>query len=704
MQATRDRAPAWLDELRSTDEWRLAHTALDEDGRPVVPEFDWARGGSPSFARFIASLAERFGPRVAIVDYSGARFSAQAEPSIAPTRVTYADLASLVQRRAASLHARGIGPWDHLALCLPNCLEVLALQYAAWSLGAIVSPINPDQKDRIDDILHSADQRLVVVERDCAAFASAHRLDPARVLALPAGERVDGFWADPRPHPNGHARAPASPRFEDPVVVLYTSGTTGQPKGAMLSPYGLLTGALAIQEGFALAADDRFMMVNPLYHINSIAFALAVLGVGGQIVIPPFGQHWATAAAAKITTSSMVQRHLTPLLNPASPSDRRNLQHVEHLLAGGTLKWIAVGSGPLAPDVQAKLLDMGMLILFRWGMSENHLGSTNMRPGYPLDYYRSRLGSTGPTNRFLNLFVLDDEGRLRRQGRGRLVQRGNVLVAYSTPEASAGAFLGGYHDTGDLAEITAEGHVYIVGRTKETIIRSGENVYPQDVDNYLMRHPRVVFAHAVGYPDPDHSEEVGAFVVVDDESVSEHEILDYAAGLGIQKRPKKLVLLRPEEEADLLRYTGPGKPQRLVNQLTFWRMHYLDESGALLVKDGRLPVGSWVAAMPDSGGVGLLVCVPDDVPDLVDWPTPLDDYLVRASRLGENELRRVLGQRKLSVADLHPSRVRLVRLSPSDLAEARTMSRVALAAKHWIALEPALVGRGGSSATVDGSR
>ncbi len=273
---------------------------------------------------------------------------------------------------------------------------------------------------------------------------------------------------------------------------------------------------------------------------------------------------------------------------------------------------------------------------------------------------------------------------MRRTGRGQLLQRGNVLVAYSTPEANVGAFAGGYHDTGDLAEIDEEGHVYIVGRTKETIIRSGENVYPQDVDNYLMRHPGVVFAQTVGYPDPDHSEEVGAFVVVRDGAVAERELLDYAAGLGIQKRPKKLVLLRPEDERRLLRYTGPGKPQRLANQLVFWQMHLLDEAVALLVREGELPAGTRGVAVPDGSRVGLLLCVPEGEPATPDGLLErLEEYLVRGSRLSRDELERQLGGRGLAVAGLRPSRVLAVRLGGEALAEAHALSRASLAARHW---------------------
>jgi hypothetical protein len=101
--------------------------------------------------------------------------------------------------------------------------------------------------------------------------------------------------------------------------------------------------------------------------------------------------------------------------------------------------------------------------------------------------------------------------------------------------------------------------------------------------------------------------------VVDQGEVTERELLEHGAGLGNQKRPKKLVLLRPEDEARLLRYTGPGKPQRLVNQLTFWRMHFLDEYGAALARSGTLGVGARAVAMPDGGKVGLLLLVPEVV-------------------------------------------------------------------------------------------
>ncbi|HUE76152.1 MAG TPA: class I adenylate-forming enzyme family protein, partial [Chloroflexota bacterium] len=470
------RAPDWLNTLRQTAEWRDAHIARDDSGQVVTPDFLWAEAKEPSFARFVTWLGKQYGDRVAIADYSAARIGPRA-PAPGPVTVTYRQLSQMVLARAAWLRDRGVGPWDHVAVCLPNCLEVLALQYAAACVGAIVSPINLDQRDRVGTILHSADHRLVFVGSRPEEFAATHALDRNRVVDVRDSRFHDEVAASTPVDQFGVIVSP-----DDPVLVLYTSGTTGSPKGAMLAPRGLFTGALALQEGFQLTGRDRFLLVNPLYHINSIAFCLALLGVGARIAMPPFAGHWTVAVAERITATSMVQRHLTPLLNPSGPADRHNADLFAELQRGGSLRWIAVGSGPLAPEVQSQFLDRGVLILFRWGMSENHLGATNMRPGHDWQYYRDRIGSTGPTNRYLNVFVIDDQGSRLVSGRGRLVQRGCVLVAYSTPDANEGVFAGGVHDTGDIAEITPEGHVYIVGRTKETILRSGENIYPQDVD------------------------------------------------------------------------------------------------------------------------------------------------------------------------------------------------------------------------------
>ena len=682
-------APAWLTQLRASADWRHAHTALDDGGIPVPVAYPWAPPGIQlSFDAYLDSLRTRFGDRTAITDYSQVRFSSAGEPDRPPSVITYGELLAIVARHRQHLLARGTGPWDHVLICLPNRLETLTIQYAAWSLGAVVSPINADQKDRIADILHSTDdlvesgttvRRVVFVDVDPSAFAAGYGLDPESVI------HVDTLATQPGPG------TPAeTPSFDDPVLILHTSGTTGRPKGAMLSPAGLLTAAIALDEGFELTANDRFLMVNPLFHINSIAFALGVFSVGARVVIPPFGMHWQTAAAEQITFTSMVQRHLTPIVSPTSAADRRNLRSVDRLLSLGTLKWIAVGSGPLAPEIQARLLDMGILVLFRWGMSENYLGSTNMRPGYPAEYYRARLGSTGPSNRYLNLAVRDAEGAVRPRGRGRLLQRGNILIAYSTPEASADAFATGWHDTGDIAEITAEDHVYIVGRTKETIIRSGENIYPQDVDNHLLTHPKVVIAQTVGFPEPDHSEDVGAFVVVDDDVLAERELAEHASALGHQKRPKKLVVIAPEHERQLLKYSGPGKPQRLLNQLTFWRMHFLDEAARLLAHDGALKPGAIATSVPHGEGVALLILSPRDcaeIPVHDDLPD-LSEYLIRGSRLSRAELERVLGMRGLCLRDLHPDMVWHHGLSLDELAAARRLNRAGLARAYArVALE-----------------
>ena len=685
-------APAWLTALRATDEWRQAHTARDEHGRVVVPVFPWAEtasntAGPParSFLRFVQWLGERYGPRVALADYSRVKFAGYgAAPDTPPSLTTYSELAALIQRRAAWLRTQGVGPWQRLALCLPNSREVLALQYAAWAIGALVTPINMAQRGRARALLQGAAYHRIFVDREPAAFAAELGVDAASVVDV-YSER---FRAEVAAQP-ASMTPEQPPAFDDPVLILSTSGTTGRPKGAMLSAAGLLTGSLALQEGFVLAAADRFLLVNPLYHINSIAFSLALLGVGARIVVPPFGFHWDVAVRDRITTSSMVQRHLTPVLNPVSPGDQRNAALFQRLREGGTLKWIAVGSGPLAPEVQERLLDLGVLVLFRWGMSENYLGSTNMRPGYPLDYYRARLSSTGPTNRYLDLHVLDEAGLPRRTGRGRLVQRGNILIAYDRPEDNAGAFAGGYHDTGDIAEITAEGHVYIVGRSKETIIRSGENIHPQEVDNYLMKHPAVIFAQTVGFPDPDHSEEVGAFAVVSPDAVlPERALQDYVAALGSQQRPKQLVLLSPRGEQGFFRYTGPGKAQRRHHQRLFWQMYCLDRAVPLLVVDGLLPEGARGYAVPDGPEVGLLLLLPGDGAAVSgELRERLGSYLARAGRLPGSEHRRWLAAHDCSLDSLLPSQMYSVPLAATAAREIAALNRAQLYERFWPELD-----------------
>ncbi len=658
-------APTWLTELRLTTDWQAAHTAVDAHGVPVRAVFPWAGNRPPSFLAYVRWLGATYGSRIAVADYSHHRFSGQrpVAPVIA-SMTTYTDLVQGIARRANWLRLRGIGPWDHIAICLPNSVEVLAMQYAAWCLGAIVSPINMDQKDRVGAILASAEHRVVLVDSAPHDVASAYGIAPETVTNVRSDSFQQELARSPVELPSGQ-----EPTFDDPVVTLYTSGTTGTPKAAMLSPQGLLTGALALQEGFLLAGDDRFLMVNPLYHINSIAFSLALLGVGARLSIPPFGFHWDIAVIEQITITSMVQRHLTPVLRPASGGDRRQAALFDRLHQGGSLRWIAVGSGPLAPDVQEQLLERGVLVLFRWGMSENHLGSTNMRPGHSLQFYRDHIGSTGLTNRYLNLAVRDDDGQIREHGQGQLLQRGNIFVAYSTGEASQDAFAGGYHDTGDVARITPEGHVYIIGRTKETIIRSGENIYPQDVDNYLMHHPRIRFAQTVGYPHPDHSEEVGAFVVLDTgDETTEREIVEYAAGLGMQKRPKYIIMLDSEAERSFLRYSGPGKPQRRQNQALFWRMWLLDVAAGRIVRRGILPPGTRALAVVQGSDIGLLLCMPAGtrVPE-----SSITEHLVDAfpdaAALPASQLDRLLQQHELTRQSLLPSFVRVVEMSEADL-------------------------------------
>ena len=186
--ASTAQAPAWLTALRATDEWRQAHTARDEHGRVVTPVFPWAETASNaagpagrSFLRFVQWLGERYGPRVALADYSRVKFAGYgAAPDTPPSLTTYSELAALVQRRAAWLRTQGLGPWQRLALCLPNSREVLALQYAAWAIGALVTPINMAQRDRARALLQGTAYHRIFVDREPAAFAAELGVDPTQ--------------------------------------------------------------------------------------------------------------------------------------------------------------------------------------------------------------------------------------------------------------------------------------------------------------------------------------------------------------------------------------------------------------------------------------------------------------------------------------------------------------------------------------------
>ncbi|MFE2580571.1 long-chain fatty acid--CoA ligase [Streptomyces sp. NPDC059378] len=413
-------------------------------------------------------------------------------------QLTYAELHALAGRTAAFLTARGVQAGDRIGLMLPNVLEFPVLYYGILRAGAVVVPMNPLLRQReIAHCVHDCDMTLLLAHQDAADEARRG----AQGTATPIVPVTPGGLPDLLPgHPD---TAPTAARRDDDLaVILYTSGTTGVPKGAMLTHAGLARNCEITARLLRLTPDDVMMGCLPLFHAFGQACAMnaAVIAGARLTLLSRFhpGQALRLIADRKVTVFEGVPTMYAALL-------------AEHRLDPGgetaSLR-LCVSSGASLP---VELLHgfeaaLGCPVLEGYGMSEtspvvsfNHLD----RPRRP--------GSVGTPIEGVEMRILDPQ-----DGVGELCVRGhNVMAGYwGRPDATAETVVDGWLHTGDLARMDEDGYFYIVDRKKDLIIRGGYNVYPREIEEVLYEHPAVAEAAVIGVRHDLLGEEVAAVVAL----------------------------------------------------------------------------------------------------------------------------------------------------------------------------------------------
>jgi long-chain acyl-CoA synthetase len=465
--------------------------------------------------------------------------------------LTFGGLRDAALELASLLDARGVEQGGKVALYMGNGLATLRLFVCIMYAGRTVVPLNLlAQASQLEYVLDHCDAALVFVAPDlfervqAAAAKSARRIDilPCDVDdgALPA---------------SGRSRALPAVAAEDEALMMYTSGTTGQPKGVVLTHGNVIAAGTFVTDAHALGPSDRVLGTLPLYHINGqIVQATATLVHGGSLVMPhrfSASAFWRLADEHRCTWINVVPTIISYLL--AGPDPRAEGVDLS------CIRFCRSASAPLPPEHhRAFEAKFGIGVIETMGLTETAAPCfTN-----PLDPARRKVGSPGRA--FGNeAKVIDAEGRAAAAGTaGEIMIRGpNVMKGYyKAPEATARALEpDGWLHTGDLGYMDAEGFVFVTGRLKELIIKGGENIAPREIDEALLRHPAVLEAAAVGMPDVHYGQEILACVVLHPGAQATPEELQAfcRAELGPFKSPKVIRLV-----ADLPK--GPsGKVQRL---------------------------------------------------------------------------------------------------------------------------------------------
>jgi long-chain acyl-CoA synthetase len=405
-----------------------------------------------------------------------------------------AGFAERVTAVAARLDAAGLRPGGVLAIMLPNRVELITSMFAAWRLGAAVTPVNPaltaqEARYQIDD----AGATLVVADDTTAATL---RDGPYRII------RLQEVTAPVRP-----AAPPAL--VTDPgalALLIYTSGTTGRPKGVMLDHANIGATAELIIDWFEMTAETRSLLVLPLFHVNGIMVSVVspLLAGGSAFVAERFhaASFWATVERVRPTFFSAVPTIYAMLASrPGAQPDTRSL------------RFVICGAAPMPRQLIGEFEErFGVPVVEGYGLSECTVVCTLN----PLHGMR-KAGSVGRAVPGVDVLVVDQTDQLLPAGQaGEVVIRGpNVMRGYlRRPQESAQVLRGGWLHTGDVGRFDDDGYLTLVDRVKDLIIRGGENIYPKEIEDVLYIHPAVLEAAVVGQPDPVFGEQPVAFVTL----------------------------------------------------------------------------------------------------------------------------------------------------------------------------------------------
>jgi long-chain acyl-CoA synthetase len=432
--------------------------------------------------------------------------------------LTYAELDRAARGVATSLRERGIEPGRHVAVMIPNLPEFTIAYFGILYAGCTVVPLN---------VLLSAPEVTYHIQDSEAVLLLAHPLfrEPASLGAQGAGVPVawsDGGAPDDLPAMAAGAKLPAlhptSP--DDTAVILYTSGTTGKPKGAELTHSNLFVNcAVVVPKLIPIPADQHIALATlPLFHsFGQTAIQNATIANGGTFTLLP---RFSPAEAFEI-----MQRDRVTLFAGVPTMYFALLHHEGAPARVPSLRWCMAGGAPMPVEVMKAFEEkFGVEILEGYGLSETSpVASFNM-PGRP-----RTPGSIGYPVWGVELAILDDKDRPLPDGeRGEICIRGhNIMKGYwKRAEATAETMRSGWFHSGDIGIRDPNGSYRIVDRVKDMIIRGGFNVYPREVEEVLYAHPAVVEAAVIGVPHPSHGEEVKAVVALaKGQSAGESEIV-----------------------------------------------------------------------------------------------------------------------------------------------------------------------------------
>ena len=417
-------------------------------------------------------------------------------------RTTYEEFFTQAMACAAALRARGLQPGERVAIVLPNRLEAATTVYGIWLAGGVAVPLNAQARERdFAPWLRHCDARIVVHERAHRDIEDALGDFEGTTQSLPLDDNT------------GYVEASFATGDESDgdslAMLLYTSGTTGAPKGVMLSHANLLANAEAVIDYLQLTADDSVLDVLPFYYAYGASVLHTHLLSGGRIVLAP------SLAFPHLVVQALQTESITGFCGVPSTYSLL-LEHVQ--LSGQvapSLRYLTQAGGAMPGKLVRRLRDAlpHVRLFLMYGQTE----ATSRLTYLPPEHVDERTGSVGRALRDVEIRICRDDGSWASPGEtGEVCARGpNVMLGYwNNPEATAAVLREGWLHTGDLGHLDAEGYLYLDGRRSDMIKTGAHRVNPADVEEAISELPWVIEAAVVGIDDDVLGQVIKAFVVV----------------------------------------------------------------------------------------------------------------------------------------------------------------------------------------------
>ena len=447
---------------------------------------------APSIRALLEKAAARHGEKKAVhFDHEG-------------VSLTYRELNEKVDQFANGLHSVGIQKGDHVAVMLPNCVEFPLTWLALAKLGAVMVPTNTNyQPHDLEYVLNDSEAAALVIDAEKIPVLREVRARCPKVRnILRVGGGEDSISRPLREfiREDSAAPPPVDLSLDDLMNIQYTSGTTGFPKGCMLThEYWLTLGWLAAER---LEENDVFLGVQPFYYMDPQWQVIMTLTAGATMVL---GWKYSPSKYMELVrqygiTCSLTPRAILVYKQPESPLDGVN-----------RLRFVNIFGFP--PHLHQKFEER-FKVTAREGYGMTEIGSCMRVPME--DAHMTGSGSVGVPVPYREVRIVDEQGKDTPRGEiGELIVRGPGLLKgyYRKPKETAEAFEGGWFHTGDLFRQDEKGYYYIVGRKKDMVRRHGENISASEVENVIRSHPKILDVAVVPVPDEVRGEEVKAYVI-----------------------------------------------------------------------------------------------------------------------------------------------------------------------------------------------